>query len=164
MSAINPASFQTPSGGLQLPAGIGPSAFSTDVDHYSNRHSQRRYPTSTSNGPNEAALTFLDHAWSVSRDNATIGTMAFPPPYAQPFLPHDLENRSLDQYSIDYRQGLHQVLNLQSPLNSPGYNAPNVHHSSSFIARPHSSNGGMQASHVFGRDWNQSFQGLSLNP
>lgn len=164
MSAINPASFQTPAGGLQLPGGIGPNTFNVDTDQYSSRHPQRSYPTSTSVGPNQATLATLDHTWGTSRDNATIGPMAFPQLYAQPFPPHDLDVRSLDQYPIDYRQGLPQVLNVHSPFNPPGYNAPNLHHSSSFTTRPQSSNGGMQASHGFGRDWNQSFQGLSLNP
>lgn len=164
MSAINPASFQTPAGGLQLPGGIGSSVFSADTDQYSNRHPQRQYPMSTSSGPNQAPLGAFDHAWSASRDNATVGPIAFPQLYAQPFPSHDLDVRSLDQYPIEYRQGLHQVLNIHSPFNSPGYNAPNPHHSSSFTARPQSGNGGIQASHVFGRDWNQSFQGLSLNP
>ena len=164
MSAINPASFQTPAGGLQLPGGIAPSAFGADLDQYSNRHPQRQFPTSTSNGPNQVPSATLDHAWGASRDNTTMGPLAFPQLYAQPFPPHDLDVRSLDQYPIDYRQGLHQVLNIHSPFNAPGYNAPTLHHSSSFTARPQSSNGGMQASHVFGRDWNQSFQGLSLNP
>lgn len=164
MSAINPASFQTPAGGLQLPGGIGPSAFSADLDQYSNRHAQRQYPTSTSNAPNQAPLAAFSHAWSASRENATIGPMAFPQIYAQPFPPQDLDVRSFDQYPMEYRQGLHQVLGIDSPFNSPNYNAPNLHHSSSFTTRPQSSNGGMQASHVFGRDWNQSFQGLSLNP
>lgn len=164
MSAINPASFQTPAGGLQLPGGIGPSAFSADVDQYSNRHQQRQYSTNTSNGPNQAPLSAFDQAWSASRDNATVGPMAFPHVYAQPFPPHDLDVRSVDQYPIDYRQGLHQVLNIHSPFNSPDYDAPNIHPSSTFAAKPQSSNGGIQASHVLGRNWNQSFQGLSLNP
>ena len=164
MSAINPASFQTPAGGLQLPGGIGPNTFSADIDQYSIRHPQRQFPTSTSNGSNQASLAAFDHAWTAGRDNATIGPMAFPQLYAQPFPPHDLDVRSLDQYPTDYRPGLNQVLNIHSPFNSPGYNAPNLHHASSFTTGPQSSTGGMQASHVFGRDWNQSFQGLSLNP
>ena len=162
MSAINPASFQTPAGGLQLPGGIGPSAFGADVDQYPNRLLQRPYPTSTSTGPNQAPLTTLDHAWGAGRDNATGGPIqAFPQLYAQPLPPHDL---ALDQYPIDYRQSLHQVLNIHSPFSPSGYSAASLHHSSSFTARPQSSNGGMQASHIFGRDWHQSFQGLSLNP
>lgn len=164
MSAINPASFQTPAGGLQLPGGIGLSAFSADIDQYSNRHPQRQYPTSTLSGSNQAPSAAFDHAWGASRDIASIGPMAFPQLYAQPFSPHDIDVRSPDQYPIDYAEGLHQVLNIHSSFNSPGYNAPNLHHSSSFTARPQSSNGGMQASQVSGRDWNQSFQGLSLHP
>lgn len=161
MSAINPASFQTPAGGLQLPGGIGPSTFSADIDQYSNRLSQRHYPASASNGPNQPPLATIDHPWGANRDNATIGAVAFPQIYAQPFPPHDLDVRPLEQYPIDYRQSLPQVLNIHSPFNPSSYNAPNLHHSSSFAARPQSGNGGMQA---FGRDWNQSFQGLSLNP
>lgn len=164
MSAINPASFQTPAGGLQLPGGVGPSAFSADSDQYPNRHPQRQYPTSTSNAPNQAPLAAFGHAWSASRDNATVGPVAFPQIYAQPFAVQDLDVRSFDQYPMEYRQSLHQAPPVDSPFNSPTYNASNLHHSSNFTTRPQSSNGGLQASHVFGRDWNQSFQGLSLKP
>lgn len=164
MSAINPASFQTPTGGLQLPGGVGPSAISPDIDQYSNRHPQRQYPTSTSSIPSQAPLATIDHPWGASRDNTTVGPMTFPQLYAQPYPHHDLDIRSLDQYPIDYRQGLHQVVNLHSPFNPPIYHAPNLHHSSSFTTRPQSSNGEMQTSNGYGRDWNQSFQGLSLNP
>ena len=164
MSAINPASFQTPAGGLQLPIGIGPCAFSTDFDQYSNRPPHRQYPTSTSNGPHQVSLATLDHAWDPTRDNNAMGPIAFPQLYAQPYSPHDADMRSLDRFPIDYRHGGHQVLNVHSPFNVSGYTAPNNQHSPSFTSRPQINNGGLQASHVLGRDFDQSFHGLSLNP
>lgn len=165
MSAINPASFQTPVGGLQIPGSVGPtgpSAFNSDHDQYLNRHSQRQHPVSTSAAPTQTAINTFDPTWSASRENNAINGMAFQQLYAQPFPSHDLDVRQLDQYSLDYRPGVQQVLNMHAPFTSSGYPSHNLHHSTSFTSRPDSGNGGQQTSQVLGRDWNQSFQGLSL--
>ena len=165
MSAINPASFQTPVGGLQIPGGAGPNAFGADVDQYPNRRQPRQIPTSSvSTGPAKAALGAFDQAWGPGREGNVIGGMAFPQLYAQPFPPHDLDVRQLDQYSLEYRQGLQQALGMQPTFTSPNYNAPNLHQPSSLTSRPDSSNGGPQPAQILGRDWNQAMQGLSLGP
>ena len=162
MSAINPASFQTPLGGLQIPGGVGPNTFAGDNDQYLNRRQQRQNPPAASNGSNQATLGTFEQAWSPNRDGSANNGMAFPPLYAQPFSPSDLDMRQSDQYSLEYRQGLQQVLNMQPTFSSPNYNTPVLHHSSSFTSRPDAGNGVPQPSQVIGRDWNQAMQGLSL--
>ena len=164
MSAINPASFQTPLGGVQIPGGLNPtapSAFSPDVDQYSNRRAQRQQPTPASMGPIQPAFGTFDHTWNAQRNvNGTNG-MAMPQLYGQPFSGHDLDVRQGDQYPLDYRQGLSQVLGMNSSFSPSGYAPPNLHHSASFNSRPDSSNSG-QHPQMPGRDWHQSFQDLSL--
>jgi len=160
MSAINPASFQTPVGGLQIPGSAAPSALSGDIDTYANRRQQRQQPTPASSS--QAASGGFDHVWNPSRVGTAMNGIAFPQLYAQPFPPQGLDMRQLEQYPLEYRQGVQQMLNMQSPYNSPGYNVSDLRHSSSFTSRPDSSNGGPQPSHLLGRDWNQAMQGLSL--
>lgn len=161
MSAINPASFQTPVGGLQIPGGTAPSAPNGDVENYINRRQQRQQPTSASAGSTQATAGF-DHVWSPSRDGHAMNGTIYP--QIQPFPPQGFDIRQLDQYSLEYRQGVQQMLNTHSPYISPSYNAPDLRHSSSFTSRPDSSNGGPQPSHLLGRDWTQAMQGLSLGP
>jgi hypothetical protein len=167
MSAINPASFQTPLGGLQIPGAVGPSGpstFNSDMNQYAGRRQQRQHPTSTSAGSTQAALSTFDQTWRPSRNSNAINTMAFPQMYGQPFHGSDLNVHHLDQYPTMYRQNIQQPLNMQSPFTSGSYDSPNLHHSSSsFTSRPGSSNGGTQSLQVLGRDWDQSFQGLSFS-
>ena len=164
MSAINPASFQTPLGGVQIPGGLnpaGPNTFSTDVDQYPNRRPQRQQPPSASAGPIQPAFGAFDHTWNSQRNGNGTNGIAMSQLYGQPFSGHDLDTRQIDQYPLDYRQGLSQVLGLNSSFNASGYGSPNLHHSASFTSRPDSSNGG-QHPQMPGRDWNPSFQDLSL--
>ncbi len=164
MSAINPASFQTPVGGLQIPGSAAPSALSGDVDNYVHRRQQRQQPTSASSGSNQAAADGFDHVWNPSRDGNAMNAMAFSQLYAQPYPPQGVDMRQLEQYPLEYRQGVQQMLNMQSSFNFPDYNMPDLRHSSSLTSRPDSSNGGVQPSCLLGRDWNQAMQGLSLGP
>ena len=163
MSAINPASFQTPLGGLQIPGGVGSNSFGGDNDQYHTRRQQRHNLPAASNGSNQAALDTFDHAWNPSRDSGAVGGTAYPQLYAQSFPSLDLDIRQLDQYSLEYRQGLPHVLNMQTSLGSPNYNTPSLHHSSSFTSRPNSGNSVPQPSQVLGTDWNQAMRGLSLS-
>lgn len=156
MSAINPASFQTPVGGLQIPGGAASSALSGDVENHGGRRQQRQQPTSIP-GSTQVATNF-DQTWSPNQDGNVMNGMAYPQLYAQQFLPQGLDMRQLEQYPLEYHQGVQQ---MQSYI-SPGYNVNDLRHSSSFSSRPESSNGGPQPSHSLGRDWNQAMQGLSL--
>ena len=165
MSAINPASFQTPVGGLQIPGYGGPSGsrvFADDIEQLTARRHQRHRPTSTSIGPAHPLHGPFEHTWGSNQDVNVINNMAVQPLYSQPFQRNDMDPRQLDQYPLDYRPGLAHMLNMHPPLTSTSYSAHGLHHSSSFASRPQSSNGGPQVPHASGRDWNQAFQGLSL--
>lgn len=165
MSAINPASFQTPVGGLQIPGAVGlsgPSTFGSDMNQHAGRRQQRQHPASTLAGSTQPALGTLDQACTPSLDSNAINAMAFQQLYGQPFQGSDLNVHHLSQYPSTYRQHVQQPLNMQSSITSGSYDSPILHHSSSFISRPGSSNGGPQPSQILGRNWDQSFQGLSL--
>ena len=165
MSAINPASFQTPLGGVQIPGGLGTSSsngFNIDVDHHPNRRQQRQHQTPISGGAVQQAPGAFEHTWNSSRDSGAINGIAFPQAYSRTFQNHDLDVRPLEQYPLDYRQGFPQTLNMNSSFTSPNYNLPALHNSASFNSRPDSSNGGLQSSQARGHEWTQSMQGLSL--
>lgn len=164
MSAINPASFQTPLSGLQVPGTLGasgPTAFVNGMDHYTSRRHQRQHPTSTSVGSAQAGLSTSDH-WNIGRDSSALDAAAFQQLYGQPFQGNDLDARHLDHYPVAYRQNTHQMLNMQPPFTSASFNPPNHHPYSSFAARPNSRSGGPQSSQVPSQDWNPSLHGLSL--
>lgn len=162
MSAINPASFVTPVTGLQLPTGLGPGAFSSDSEHYSDRRQQKSLSTFPTLGVPQLGSGSFDRMWDPNRDvAASNGGMSFPHLYAQPFQSHDLDTRHLDQYPIEYRQAGQQVLGLQPRFNSNSYPVPDLHHSSYAISSENNS-GGTRKPHALGSEWNNTFQGLSL--
>ena len=159
MSAINPASFQTPTGGLQIPGGAASSALTGDVDQHSTRRQQRMQPN-----VNQMVPSAYDPMWAASREGSVMPGLAYSQLYGQTFQPSEMDLRQLDQYPLEYRQGIQQALSTQAPFTNAGYNLPNLHHSSSFTSRPDSSNGGNQPSQILARDWNQAMQSLSLGP
>ena len=164
MSAINPASFQTPVGGLQIPGTAAQGVSNGEVEKYVNRRQQRQQPTSVSPRSTQAVAGVFDHVWDASREGNTTNALAFPHPYSQSYLPQGYDLRQLEQYPMEYRQGVQQMLNMHSIPQTPGYHVQDLRHSSSFTSRPDSSNSKPQGSHDLGRDWNQVMQGLSLGP
>lgn len=164
MSAINPASFQTPAGGLQIPGGVvssGPSIIGTDLEQYPNPGQRRQHQVPAPAGAVQPIQSNFDHSWQSSRDGNAISNMAFQQLYGRTFPGHELDVRE-DQYPLDHRQGFPQMFSMGSPFNPLGYNVPNLNNSTSFTSRPGSSNAGAHPSQVPSQDWNQSFQGLSL--
>ena len=162
MSAINPASFVTPVTGLQLPTGLGPGAFSPDPDHYPDRRQQKNLSTFPALGVPQLGSGSFDRMWDPSRDvAANNGGMQFPQVYSQPFQPHDLDARHLEQFPIDYRPAGQQLLGLQPRFNPNSYHVQDLHHASYAIS-PENHNGGTRKSHGIGSEWNHTFQGLSL--
>ena len=165
MSAINPASFQTPTGGLQIPGGIGVSAqnpLGGEVDQYANRRQQRQQLVSTPANLQHSAVNGFDHNWHQSRDSNAVNSLAYQQLYTQPYFRQDMDLRQHDHYPPDYRQNAQQMLGMQSPFAAAGYSTPSLHHASSFTSRPDSSNGGPPSSQGASREWSQAFQGLSL--
>ena len=80
MSAINPASFVTPTVGLQPPSGIGPGALAVDRDHFANGQSHKD-PNTTYNSPDLGQANF-DPLWNIRQDMA-LGSGLNPTAYAQ---------------------------------------------------------------------------------
>ncbi|KAL6717467.1 hypothetical protein ACLMJK_005382 [Lecanora helva] len=143
MSAINPASFQTPLGGLQIPGGTssnGASTLNSDLEQNPGRRHNRQHPLPSSAGSILPSFGPFDNTWSSNRSNNTTNGMGLPQMYGQPFSGHDLDIRQMDQYPLHYRQALPQMLGMNSSFNSPAYGGPSLHHSSSFASRPDSSN------------------------
>ena len=165
MSAINPASFQTPVGGLQIPGGVGPPCASNlgpDFDQYASRRHQRQQPLPTSPGGAQQTLGAFDHTWSSNRDGGAINSMVLHQLYGQNISGHELDFRQFDQFTSEYRHGIPQVPGMTSNQNSFGLHTPAIHTPSSFAPRPSGSDDGPLLSPVPGRNWTQSFQGLSL--
>ena len=160
MSAINPASFITPSTGLQLPSGPGPSAFSQESEIYADRRSQKHVPGFSVAGSSQVVPGVFDRVWDPNRDATTALSIPFPNAYGPALQPHDLENRSLDQFAIDYH-GAHQAMPLQPRYSPTSYNVPDLDHSS-YTVSSDNSNTGTGKPYALGSEWSHAFQGLSL--
>ena len=160
MSAINPASFITPSTGLQLPSGLGPGAFSQDSDMYSDRRSQKHNPGFPIASPSQVVPGVFDRTWDPNRDATTALSIPFPHTYGPALQTHDLDNRHLDQFAIDYHGG-HQAMPLQPRYSPTGYHVPDLDHSSYTVP---SDNGSTRTRkpYTLGNEWSHAFQGLSL--
>ncbi len=161
MSAINPASFITPSTGLPLPSALGFGTFSQDSETYSDRRPQRRNPGFSVTGPSPVAAGVFDRIWDPNRDANTAFNIPLPNIYAPPLQPQDLDTRQLDQFPIDYNQGGQQTIPLQPRYSPNGYSIPDVDQAS-YTVSSDNGNAGARKSYALGREWNHAFQGLSL--
>lgn len=159
MSAINPASFVTP--GLQLPSGLGPGAFSSDPEQFSDRRQHKSLSTFPLLGVSQIPPGTFDRIWDPNRDIAATGGMTFSHIYAQPYQPHDIGVRHLDPYSIDYRQAGPHLVGIHPRFTPNSYNVPEIHHSSYTLSQE-TNNGVTRKSHALGPEWSHTFQGLSL--
>lgn len=158
MSAINPASFVTP--GLQLPSGLGPGAFSSDLEQFSDRRQHKSLSAFPLLGVSQIPPGNFDRIWDPNRDSAATGGMTFPHIYAQPYQPHDTGARHLDPYSVDYRQAGPHLVGIHPRFTPNSYSVQEIH--SPYTLAQDTSNGGARKSHALGTEWNHTFQGLSL--
>lgn len=165
MSAINPASFIAPLVGLQLPSGLGPGAFASDLDQYSDRRQQKCHAAFGSAVP--VALSHMgtigfDRMWDPNHEAAVASGMTFPQVYPQPFQPQELEPRRLEQYPLEFRQNEQQTVGLHSRFTASTYAVSGIHQSPYRIAQE-IGNGEAKKSQALANDWTQIFQGLSLS-
>ncbi len=161
MSAINPASFMTPSTGSQLPSTLGPGHFSQDSETYSDRRAQKHNPGFSVAGSSQVAPGVFDRIWDPNRDPNTALSIHFPHIYAPPLHSQDLDNRQHDPFSIDYHQGGQQAIPLQPRYSPSGYNVPELDHSAYTVPSDNSSVGSRKP-FALGNEWSHAFQGLSL--
>ena len=163
MSAINPASFATPGVGLQLPSGLGPGAFFSDSDQYSDR---RHYRTTSSIAPvgTPQAMTYRNpgRIWDQSRDTPNISTLPYVNAVGQPFQTGDFEPRHIEQYPLEYSRGGQQVIGLQPRFNPTGYTISEVQNPM-FGTTPDPNDSTTRKSDPISNEWTYAFQGLSLS-
>ena len=161
MSAINPASFITPSTGLQLPSVLGPGAFNQDSETYPDRRPQKHNPGFSIAGPSQLAPGVFDRTWDANRDASAALGIPFPHIYAPSLQPQELDNRQLEQFPVEYHHGGQQAVPLQSRYSSSGYNVPDLDHSSYAISSDNN-NAQTRKPYALGGEWSHAFQGLSL--
>ena len=159
MSAINPASFVTPTTGLQVPSNLGAGAFSQDSEIYSDRRPQKQNPIFSLAGSSQVAPGVFDRIWDPNRNASAALSIPFPHIYAPPLQAHDLDNHQLDQFSVDYHAG-QQALPLQPRYSHSAYNVPDLDRS--YTVSSENNNAGTRKPYALGNGWSHAFQGLSL--
>lgn len=163
MSAINPASFASPSLGLQAPSGIGPGAVGVTRNPPAERRQQTVPEQTYSIPPTGRGFSYGQQFGTAQLDRQVMPTSAFQSPsYAygyQPFgAPRNPTTSSagygaMDPFGsfptqTDYQQGL--------PGRFPSPHASTPNHEQDFGRSPNVMNGQNDA-------WMSSFQSLSMN-
>ncbi|KAI4215794.1 MAG: hypothetical protein LQ351_001781 [Letrouitia transgressa] len=157
MSAINPASFATPSIGLH-PSGSAPGAFALENEQYADRVQFKATPDLA--GLSQSQQGNFDSGWDQSRERSNIAPVPFPHVLAHhPFQSPEYDTRRAEQLPNGYTESGQPLLGLQSRFNPIAYNLPDLQ-ASSFAAS--SSDGSTRKPNALGGDWNQALQGLSL--
>ena len=159
MSAINPASFVTPTAGLQLPSGLGPGAVTSDRDLFQNGRHKRENTGYSSMATSQAASNGFDTVWKVGQELPLSSAMV-QNAYAQYYQPQAVQQLNLNLH--EYGRGVPQAIRSPSPFNSQAYSAfngmqqPPIYKSQIKNAPPRN-----PYPHAV-NDWDASFQGLSL--
>ncbi len=157
MSAINPASFMTPTAGLQLPSGIGPGALNARRDSpvdprqnydqvpYGGLRSQRSY---------QGGFTQpTEHG----RENGTPHNNTFHNPFAPPFQPASQLSRGTPVTIGEYAQAFPQQF---APLQA--FNPLSYGYREQYIQTPQPNGHDPRRPHPMSNEWMNNFQGLSL--
>ena len=161
MSAINPASFATPSAGLQPPSGIGPGALGVGADGLAENRPQQDNPAYGPLGIPRSYQTSFARSPELGQDNSTghIGTL--PTAFAYGFQPYGQGQRQSPTSLAEYGQGFSQGNDVTPdfrPVDFGGFRQDQARGTSHFEMggdrRPQINNDGLMG----------SFQGLSLGP
>ncbi|MCJ1418972.1 hypothetical protein MMC32_005323 [Xylographa parallela] len=159
MSAINPASFVTPTAGLQLPSGLGPGAVTSDRDVFPNSRQKRENTGYTPVAASQAAPNGFDTVWNVGQELPLSSTM-IPNAYAQYYQPQTLQQLNLNLH--EYGRGVPQAMRSPSPFSSQAYSAFNgMQQPQMYKSQIKNATSRNQYAHSV-NDWDASFQGLSL--
>ena len=152
MSAINPASFVTPS------LGLGPPG--TDRDHFTEARARKENFVFASNPMSHTSHGPFDQIWSTGQDVNLPSSMlssTYPQPYNSPAMESHVLNTNLSEYS----RGIQPAARSHSPFSYQGNNP--FHAQSSTYTNPGFKNvADRQAYAHAGSDWNKAFYGLSL--
>lgn len=168
MSAINPASFASPTLGLQAPSGVGPGAVGLTRAGGSNNTDRRANQTQESQGTftnaNPSGRSFQPSFTSpfITTDRPSAGGAAFPPtgfpysaygtyngaPRAATYMPGMMQTMDA-AYNAGFSQNSEFPPTMRARFSSP-HEAPPSHES-------------VQPSLANQAEWVGAFQGLSLN-
>ena len=158
MSAINPASFVTPTAGLQLPSGVGPGAVTLDRDGMPRNRQKREnlgyMPTTMTPAPQ----TSYEPGWAMTQ-NVPLSASVIPNAYSQFYQPQALQQMNPNLHG--YGRGAQQV-RTQSPFGQQPYGAFSGVHQP-VIFKPDTKN--VPPRHTYTNqmnDWTGAFQGLSM--
>lgn len=171
MSAINPASFASPSLGLQAPSGVGPGAVGVNRPAQAERRPQQQESSTYNNIPqaNRGYQGGQSGPFASTPDRSQLLSTAFPPPsFAYGYAPFGAAPRttapSVAGYTPNMVQQMEQFSNYAAP--------PDFQQMPARFPSPHTI-GISQESGEFSRHgtshpstsegWMASFQGLSLN-
>ena len=156
MSAINTAAIASPAGAQNLLGTQAHRNYSPELDDFTHHRQTRHNQDVPSIGSSQPALG--DQMWAQGRDLGTLGAMPFSQVYAQQFQQGPgFDMRQMSQYPIT------QYGQLAATI--PGVfsgSTPALHNAPSFTSQSDTRNTNNRDRQESGRDWNQSFQGLSL--
>jgi hypothetical protein len=151
MSAINPASFITPTAGLQLPSGIGPGALAAGRDRFADSRGRRDNPEYAAPTLSGIQGTF-DQQWTVRSD---VGANPF---LLQNAYGHFYNPQFQDMMPASNGHGAQQQFGRsESPFNTQVFGQ--------FRHSPNSAPDSQNMDDGYGNrlnGWSAAFQGLSL--
>lgn len=154
MSAINPASFMTPTAGLQLPSGIGPGALSAQRDSSGDRRYDYKQQTFGVSSSHRALQGGFVQTSDRVRDNGTPHNTMIHNPFAPAFQPASQQlARGTPVTMGEYPQGFAQ----QYP-SVPSFSQVNYGYIPATQPKGHDS----RRAHPLNNEWINTFQGLSL--
>jgi hypothetical protein len=168
MSAINPASFASPTLGLQAPSGVGPGAVglgraggSNNTDRRANQAQESQGGTFANANPTGRSFQPTFTAPFNATDRPSVPGSAYPPagfpysaygnysgaPRAAPYMPGMLQ--TMDAYGAGFSQNGEFPPTMRTRFTNP-HDAPSSHDPA-------------QPSLAAQNEWVGAFQGLSLN-
>lgn len=160
MSAINPASFVTPTAGLPLPSGLGPGALGSDRDNSHDRRRQKENLSFSNFGSSPIMSGNFEQLWDPSRDASVVHGTGFSQGYPPLFQNHAINGRQLGQHLPEYGQSIPQSFASHAPYSVISPNTIDPHHAD--YSTSSGGVGGGRKPHISGNDWGHAFQGLSL--
>lgn len=162
MSAINPASFATPTAGLQPPSGVGPGALRLGRASPSDRRQQQQEylgygGLSTSRISHGSFAQPVDTNAGISTPrSANLANL-----YNQPYQQSSQGVRQPILSMGEYLQGEQPQIDPLSTINPANYGVVDSRLSEYGVNIGQGENG-MRRVHPVGTDWMNNFQGLSL--
>ena len=159
MSAINPASFVTPSAGLQLPSGIGPGAVGHDHDQFVDARMPKENLGFAATSVSPANPSIFSPSWNNMPDPSMPAPVA-PTTYAQLYQRQGFQSGSPKLQ--DYGRGVQPNMRSGSPFNSQPFGSymGNQQH---MYGKPDPKTGLPRNAYLDPLSgWSSQFQGLSL--